>query len=263
MSNRLKDKVAIVTGAASGLGKASAEMFARQGASVVCADINGEGAALTAKEIGEAGGRAVGVQVDLVDDADAKRMTDLALSTFGQVDIVFACAGIAGIGTAGDTSMEEWQRVNDVNLTSKWLSFKHAIPNMVERGSGSIIVQTSIGGMIGVPGIFPYAAAKAGCIGMVKQAAVEYGPSGLRVNGIAPGNVPTPLVVETYRRGGGMGAAGSDSVEEGFKKAAAMYPLRRLGEPEDVANLATFVASDESSWITGHIFVIDGGVSIQ
>jgi NAD(P)-dependent dehydrogenase (short-subunit alcohol dehydrogenase family) len=259
--NRLLDKTAVVTGAGSGIGAASARMFAAEGASVLCVDINGAAAEGTAQAIVAQGGKALAASADLARADQAEAMTNRALEAFGHIDVIYACAGIAGAGTAMDTPLEQWDRVIGVNLTSKWLSFRYALPSMVERGSGSIIVQASIGGIVGVPGIFPYAAAKGGCIAMVKQAAVEYGPKGIRVNAIAPGNVPTPLVIRSYEEGGGMTADAPD-VAEGLRRAAERYPLRRLGKVEEVAHLATYVASDESSWTTGHVFVIDGGVTV-
>jgi NAD(P)-dependent dehydrogenase (short-subunit alcohol dehydrogenase family) len=259
MNNRLTDKVAIVTGAGSGLGKASAEMFAREGAAVVCADINEEAVTETVAGIEADGGQAAAIRTDLTQAADAEAMTSLALERFGKIDIVYACAGIAGAGTAADTSDELWDRVIAVNLTSKWLSFRYALPHMVEQGHGSIIVQASIGGVIGVPGIFPYAAAKGGCISMVKQAAVEYAPMNVRINGIAPGTIVTPLVVESYKGGGGMSA--KFGVEEGLRRAHERYPLQRLGTPEDLAYMATYLASDEANWVTGQVLVLDGGIT--
>lgn len=266
MTGRLDGKVAIVTGAGSGLGRASAVMFAAEGAAVVCADLDGSAAKATAEHIASTGGRALPFEVDVTSEDGTRAMTEAALAEYGAVDIAYACAGIAGTGSAHNTSLEDWDRVIGVNLTSKWLSVKHALAHMVERGRGSVIIQASVGGIVGVPGIFPYAAAKGGCIGMVKQMAVDYGPHGVRVNAIAPGSIPTPLVYDTYRSGGGMGrpaAADDDAVEEGLRRAAERYPLGRLGTPEENAALATYVASDESSWTTGHVFVIDGGVTVQ
>ena len=227
----------------------------------MCADVNREGADATARAIVDAGGRAESFGADLSDASQAKAMTVAALETFGKIDVVYSCAGIAGAGTAADTTIEQWNRVIGINLTSKWLGFKFALPHMVERGSGSIIIQASIGGIIGVPGIFPYAAAKGGCIGMMKQTAMEYAPRQVRVNAIAPGHVPTPLVVESYRTGGGMTAA--MGVEEGMRRAGELYPLKRTGTVEEVAYLATYLASDESGWTTGQTFVIDGGITSQ
>ena len=260
MGSRLLDKVAVVTGAGSGLGRASAVRFAAEGAAVVCVDLREESVSSVVDDIIAAGGRAIGTAVDATSSEQCASMTELAESTFGRIDIVFACAGIAGAGTAATTTEADWDRVIATNLTSKWLSFRHALPGMIERGSGSIIVQASIGGLIGVPGIFPYAAAKGGCIAMVKQAAADLGPHGVRVNAIAPGTIVTPLVTETWRQGGGMGAG--LEVEEGIRRAAERYPLRRLGTENEFASLVTYVASDESAWTTGHTFVIDGGMTV-
>lgn len=259
MAGRLHEKVALVTGAGSGLGRASAVMFAAEGAAVLCADVNGEGAAETVATITAAGGRAVAHQADLSVTAEAEAMTEAALGAFDRIDVVYACAGIAGAGGADTTSDADWDRVIGINLKAKWLAFRFAIPHMKERGSGSIIVQASIGGIIGVPNIFPYAVAKGGCISMVKQASVDLAGHGIRVNGIAPGTILTPLVVDSYRAGGGMSAAAG---EDGLKTAHERYPLKRLGTPEELAYLATYVASDESAWTTGHIFVIDGGITV-
>lgn len=199
----------------------------------MCVDVNGDGAQQAATAIQAAGGDASPVVADLASERDAERMAKHALDAYGRVDVVYACAGIAGAGTAESTPMEDWDRVIAVNLTSKWLTFRFVLPHMVERRTGSIIVQSSIGGIVGVPGIFPYAAAKGGCIAMVKQTAVEYGPVGIRVNATAPGNIPTALVHASYRRGGGMGAshAGEETVEQGLQRAAERYPSRaRAGQ---------------------------------
>lgn len=259
MADRLKGKVAVVTGAGSGLGRASAEMFAAEGAAVVCADIDEDGVGATATAIADAGGQASTVTADLSVTDQAQGLTQAALQAFGQIDVVYACAGIAGAGGPDTTSDADFDRVIAINLKAKWLAFRFAIPHMKERGTGSIIVQSSIGGILGVPNIFPYAVAKGGCISMVKQASVDLAGHGIRVNGIAPGTILTPLVVESYRSGGGMSAAAG---EEGLKTAHERYPLKRLGTPEELAYLATYVASDESAWTTGHIFVIDGGISV-
>ncbi len=260
MSARLKDKIAIVTGAGSGLGRASAVMFSREGASVVCVDRRQESVDAVVNGIQQAGGRAIGRVTDVTSASECEAMTSLALETYGRIDIVFACAGIVGVGTAESTSESDWDRVIATNLTSKWLSFRYALPGMIAQGSGSVIVQASIGGIIGVPGIFPYAAAKGGCIAMVRQAASDLGPSGIRVNAIAPGTIVTPLVIESWKQGGGI-SPGAD-LEESKRLGAERFPLRRLGTEDEFANLVTYVASDESSWTTGHTFVIDGGISV-
>lgn len=260
MTDRLRDKTCIVTGAGSGLGRASAIMFAAEGAAVLCADIDADGLDKTVNQINGDGGTAVAVTADLTDPAEAESMTAQALEEFGQIDVVYACAGVAGPGTAEDTTDAQWDRLIAINLKAKWLAYRYALPHMKERRTGSVIVQASIGGIIGVPNIFPYAVAKGGCIAMVKQASVDLAPFNVRVNGIAPGTIMTPLVVESYRGGGGMSAAAG---EDGLKTAHERYPLKRLGTPEELAYLATYVASDESAWTTGQVLVIDGGISVQ
>jgi NAD(P)-dependent dehydrogenase (short-subunit alcohol dehydrogenase family) len=260
MGSRLKDKVAIVTGAGSGLGRASAVKFAHEGASVLCVDRQQGSVDAVVSSIEQSGGRAIGCVTDVTSATECEEMTTLALDTYGRIDVVFACAGIVGVGTAESTSVSDWDRVIATNLTSKWLSFRYALPSMIAQGSGSVIVQASIGGIIGVPGIFPYAAAKGGCIAMVRQAAADLGPSGIRINAIAPGTIVTPLVTESWKQGGGI-SPGAD-LEESKLRAAERFPLRRLGTEEEFADLVTYVASDESSWTTGHTFVIDGGISV-
>lgn len=260
MVDRLLDKSCVVTGAGSGLGRASAIMFAAEGASVLCADVDAEGLADTVAEIIDAGGRAVAFSADLSVSAQAEAMTQAALDEFEQIDVVYACAGVAGPGTAETTTDEQWDRLIAINLKAKWLAYRYALPHMKERRQGSVIVQSSIGGLLGVPNIFPYAVAKGGCIAMVKQSSVDLAPFNVRINGIAPGTIMTPLVVESYRGGGGMSAAGG---VDGLKKAHEKYPLNRLGTPEELAYLATYVASDESAWTTGQVFVIDGGITVQ
>ncbi len=261
MAGRLDGKVAIITGAGSGLGEASAKRFAQEGAAVVCADWALDGAERVAKEITADGGRAIPFHVDVQSLEQTEAMAKAALDEYGTIDVMFANAGIAATGTAMDCEPEMWDRAIGVMLTGVWHSMRAALPTMVEKGSGSLINTASVGGIIGVPGIFPYAAAKAGVIGMTRQAAVEFGPKGIRVNAIAPGSAPTPLVVATYEKGAGSGGT-YDTIEEGLANAAKKYPMGRLGEPIDIANVALFLASDESVWVTGTVSVVDGGFSI-
>jgi NAD(P)-dependent dehydrogenase (short-subunit alcohol dehydrogenase family) len=254
-TGRLEDKIAIITGAGSGIGRATALRFAAEGATVVCADVVADAAVSTAERIGPRSARAVTVDVTRPDDVEA--MVATTLDAYGRIDVLYANAGVGGVGTAADTDEAEWNRVVGVNLTGVWRSCKHVLPPMVAAGHGSIVLQASIGGMRGVPAVAAYAAAKAGVIGLCRQMALDYGPLGIRVNALAPGTVPTPLVQDIWSAGAGLVAA--DSLEERVEAAAALYPLRRVGTPLDIANVALFLAGDEADWVTGAVYVVDGG----
>lgn len=262
MTGRLADKTAIVTGAGSGIGEAAAQLFASEGARVTCADIDGEAAERTAALIGPT---AVAVQVDVADPTAAERMVTETVDAFGGVDAVYANAGVAGSGRAGDLDLEEWNRVISINLTGVWLSTKFALPHMIEAGGGSLVLQSSVAGVIGVPGIASYAAAKGGVIALAKQMAVDYGPDGIRVNAICPGTVPTPLVRATYEARGGFaatdGGAAAATIDEMIDATKIRNPIGRVGSVDDIAQLALHLASDESAWTTGSIITIDGGMS--
>lgn len=262
MGQRLDGKVAAITGGGSGIGATTCARFAAEGAAVVVADVDADGAERVAAGIVEAGGRAVAVRVDVTDEDDLQRMVEAA-RPFGTIDVLYANAGIAGSGRAGDIDRAAWQVVIDVNLTGVWLSAKAVLPGMIELGRGSIINQASVGGLVGVGGIASYAAAKAGVIGLTRQMAVDYGRHGIRVNAVCPGTVPTPLVQRTYAEGGGFasGVEGDVGFEEIMERSRARYPLGRAGTTEEIANMALYLASDESSWTTGTAIAVDGGMT--
>ncbi|MFD1815361.1 SDR family NAD(P)-dependent oxidoreductase [Rhodococcus gannanensis] len=258
-TGRLAGKIALITGAGSGLGRASALRFAAEGAAVAVVDLDLAAAESVSAEITAAGGRALPVTANVTSDADSQRMVAETLAEFGQLDIVFANAGVNGSGNAADTTEDEWDKVIAVNLKGVWLTSKYALPHMIERRTGSIINQASMGGLIGLPGIFPYTAAKGGVVAMTKQMAVTYGPDNVRVNAICPGTIPTPLV---YQSRVDRGAATPDADQVALDAdAAARFPLRRLGTPDDLASVALFLASDEADWVTGGIYTVDGGRS--
>lgn len=261
MAGRVEGKVAIITGAGSGIGRATALRYAAEGARVVCADVDEAAAEATAKQATGDGGQTVALGVDVSRPDETEAMAALARERFGVIDVLYANAGIAGTGSATSTTLDTWDRVIAVNLTGVWLSMRAVLPQMVEQGAGSIVTQASIGGVVGVPGIFPYAAAKAGVIGMTRQAAVEFGRHNVRVNAIAPGTAPTPLVTATYEARAAITGGQGDSVDDALAKTVERYPIGRLGTVEDIANLALFLGSDEASWITGAVHVIDGGMT--
>jgi len=260
MAGQLENKVAIITGAGSGLGRAAAFLFAEEGAAVACADVNRSAAEEVALSITDAGGRAIPLEIDVSMPLDGERMASETLAAFGTIDVLYANAGIPGVGDAMNLDVEVWNRVIAVNLTGVWLSSKYVLPHMVSQGKGAIINQASIVGLVGAAGVAPYAAAKGAIIGLTRQMAVDFGPKGVRVNAICPGTVATPLVTDTYNERARLGIVPENtSVEEGLEQAIERYPIGRLGTVEDVANLALFLASDRASWITGGVYTVDGG----
>ncbi len=260
---RLAGKRALITGAGSGIGRGAAVRFGAEGASVVCADRDLPGAETTVALIEKEGGTALACRADVSVEADAERMVAETVAAFGGLDVLYANAGIPGVGTGADTSLADWERVIGVNLTGVFLSDKHALRQMLAQGTGgSLVNQASVGGLVGVAGIAPYAAAKAGVIGLTRQLAVEYGPSSIRVNAICPGTVPTPLVLSTYAERGGYGTGTGETPEEALElQRARRFPLGRLGTEDDVAWAAVYLASDESTWVTGQVWAVDGGMT--
>jgi NAD(P)-dependent dehydrogenase (short-subunit alcohol dehydrogenase family) len=241
----LEGKVAVITGAGSGMGRASAEVFVREGARVLALDISGREDE-TADAFGDA---VVAHKCDMTDESQVEAAFARALDTFGRVDAVLNSAGIAGACALADVTMEEYDRIMDVDLRGVLLGTKHAIRAMLPTGGGSIVNWSSTGGVNASP--MPtsvYGAAKAGVIHVTKAAAVEYGPEGIRANAIVPGFIETEM-------SGGKGAA--ERHPDIVKNAA----LRRAGQPEEVAELAAFLCSDRSGYITGAVIPIDGGVT--
>jgi NAD(P)-dependent dehydrogenase (short-subunit alcohol dehydrogenase family) len=247
---RLASKCAVITGAGSGIGRAAALQFAREGANVVLCDLDGEAVEAVAHEAG-----GIGLAADVTSQQDMERVAEAARERFGRIDALYANAGIAGGGSAHSLEQRDWDRVIAVNLTGVWLSMRAVLPTMIEAGSGSIIAQASTGGLVGVPGIASYSAAKGGVIALTRQVAVEYGRNGIRANTICPGTVITPLVEQTLHE------RGLD--DRAMLEAGRGYPLKRLGTVDEVASLALFLASDEAAWITGGTFTADGGYTAR
>jgi len=257
MTGRLAGKVAIVTGAASGIGRASAQLFAAEGARVMCADLNAAGVRDTAQAIGAA---AIASTVDVAVAADIEHMVQETVAAFGKLDVLYANAGIAEASNAIDMTLEQWNRMIAINLTSVWLSAKYALPHLIAAGGGSIINQSSTAGLIGIPDIPHYSAAKTGVVGLTRQIAAHYGPQHIRCNAICPSSIPTPLMKGVWeKRARDSGNTATMAEQEAV--VAARHPLRRLGVLADCANLALFLASDESSWISGVAVPLDGGLT--
>lgn len=247
----LGEKIAIVTGAGSGIGRASALRFAEEGASVVAVDLRGPKIDETVAMIESTGGAAVPCVANVADDADAERMVATAVATFGGVDVLFNNAGTIRPGTAVALSPEEWDLVMAVNVRSVFLGAKHAVPAMVERGGGVIVSTASVSGLAGDAGNVVYSASKAAVVNLTRSLAVDHARQNIRVNCICPGVIDTPPV----------GRMIADA--EVRARADRSHPLGRIGRPEDIAAAAVWLCSAESAWITGHALVVDGGLTAQ
>ena len=251
---RLDGKVAIVTGAGSGLGRAAATRFAAEGAAVACVDLDRDGAEETVSAMGE---RGLVVIADVTSEADTERMVAETVAHFGPPTVLYANAGIGGRGAAGEVGLELWQAVLAVNLTGVWLSAKACLPAMIEAGGGSIINQGSITGLIGFPNSAAYTASKGGVISLTRQMAVDYAPHNVRVNAICPGVIETPLLRSAWAQAQGVPESEVDDLLA--EHWHPQIPMGRLGRVDEIAAMALYLASDESAWTTGSILTVDGG----
>ncbi|HEY8965580.1 MAG TPA: SDR family oxidoreductase [Candidatus Methylacidiphilales bacterium] len=253
MSNRLKDKVAIITGASSGIGRDTAKLFAAEGAKVVVGARRESELKSLVAEIEAAGGRAVALAGDVKSEAYAKALVALAVSAYGRLDVAFNNAGTLGeLGPTTGVSEAGWNDTLAVNLTSAFLGAKHQIPELVKAGGGSLIfTSTFVGHTRSFPGVAAYAASKAGLIGLTQTLAVEYGAQKVRVNAVLPGAVDTPMFREKNE---------SPEAQNGL---ANLHALKRVGLPEELAKAVLFLASDDSSFVTGTASLVDGGLSVQ
>jgi NAD(P)-dependent dehydrogenase (short-subunit alcohol dehydrogenase family) len=251
----LADKVAIVTGASSGIGRATAELFAREGARVVVSARRGPELDALVAEIEQAGGDAVAVPGDVRDEALAKALVETAVGRFGGLDVAFNNAGIIGeMAPVFELSLAAWREVIETNLTSAFLGARHQVPAMIERGGGSLIfTSTFVGYTAGMPGMAAYAASKAGLVGLAQVLAAEFGAKGIRANAILPGGTDTPASI-TNAPGAG---------PEVLAFVEGLHALKRMARPEEIARSVLHLASDASSFMTGAAVLVDGGVSIN
>ena len=250
---RLKDKVAIVTGAASGIGRAAAVLFAKEGAKVVVADYDESGGKETANMIGDSGGEVSFVKTDVSKSEDIRRLIDFAMDSYKKLDIIFNNAGIEGeMASTADSDEGNFEKVIAVNLRGVYLGMKYAIPQLLKGGGGAIVNTSSVAGLVGFAGLPAYNASKGGIIQLTRTVALEYATQNIRANAICPGVIWTPML---ERVTGGK--------EELIKQYAEIEPVKRMGKPEEVAALAMFLASDESSFITGAAIPVDDGYTAQ
>lgn len=245
----MQGKIALVTGASSGIGAATADALAAAGASVVCADVQDKLGEQIVQEIERDGGEATYVHCDVSDADEIQAMVDAALDTYGGLDIAVNNAGIEGEhGPAAEQTVEGWDRVLDTNLRGTFLCMKAEIPVMLERGGGAIVNVSSIAGLTGFEGSAPYVASKHGLVGLTRSAALDYAKQGIRVNAVCPGVIDTPMV-ERYTHD-------DPEAEAGLAEAE---PMGRMGEAAEIADAIVYLASDEASFVTGHPMAVDGG----
>ncbi len=249
---RLQDKVALITGSAGGMGKAAAELFAGEGASIIVTDVAAEAGEETARGIREAGGKAIFVKADVSKEDEVKRLVAHGIGAFGRIDVLYNNAGIMPADDGGVTDLSEavWDRIMDVNLKSAFFCTKHVVPHMIEQNKGSIINVASFVALMGcsVPQD-AYTASKGGMVSLTKSFAIQYGPHGIRCNAICPGPIETPLLRVLW------------TSEEARNLRLNRIPLGRFGEINDIIYMALYLASDELSWTTGAWLVIDGGIT--
>ena len=249
----LQNKIALITGAASGIGRATAVAMAREGAHIIVSDVNESGGAETCGLVAQAGGEAVFIRADVSKAGDVESMLQETVRIFGRLDIAFNNAGVGGqMSPIEQKTEDEWDQVININLKGVWLCLKYEIPVMLQSGGGSIINMASIAGLLGFRMAAAYSASKHGVIGLTKTAALEYARKNIRVNAVCPYFTDTPMVSEMI------------DVAPVMKEATVSgTPMKRLAEPDEIAQVVVWLASDKASYVTGHAMPIDGGVIAQ
>ena len=253
MNLSFENKVALVTGAASGMGLATAKAFAVAGAAVALADVNEAALRSAADDLVAAGHKAIGIRCDVADEAEVAAMVEQTVSTFGRLDAAFNNAGVqAPPSDMADEAAEEFDRVNAINLRGVWACMKHELRHMREQGSGAIVNCSSLGGLVGLPCRAAYHASKHGVIGLTRSAALEYAPRGFRINAVCPGIIDTPMVASMLV-----------SQPEAMKELMKEQPIGRLGRPEEIAAAVLWLCSPGSSFVIGHALAVDGGYTVR
>jgi NAD(P)-dependent dehydrogenase (short-subunit alcohol dehydrogenase family) len=252
---KLLNKVAIITGGSSGIGRATSILFAREGAKVVIASRDPEEGREVVDVIKKAGGKAVFVRTDVSKEAEVKSLIDFTVKLFGRVDVLYNNAGIELAKTVAETSGEELDNILNVNLKGVFYGCKHAIPYMLKQGGGSIINTASIAGLVGTPNLAAYCASKGGIVLLTKSMALDYAKNSIRINCVCPGAVMTPMIKRFVEK--------APDPEQAMKALDAEHPIGRIGRPEEIANAVLFLAGEDSSFITGIALPVDGGFTAQ
>jgi NAD(P)-dependent dehydrogenase (short-subunit alcohol dehydrogenase family) len=253
MAGLVNGKIALVTGAGSGIGRATALVFAREGAKVVVADVVVDGGEETVRQIKAAGGEAIFTKADMAKAAEVEAMVQKAVATYGRLDCAHNNAGIEGAtGRTADYREEDWDRVISINLTGVWFCMKYEIAQMLKQGGGAIVNTASDAGLLGVPQMPAYVASKHGVVGLTKTAALEYAKSGIRVNAVCPGVIKTPMVERITGQRAGRA-----------ERMAAAEPVGRMGKPEEIAEAVVWLCSEAASFVTGLPMPVDGGIAAQ
>ncbi|HEV8711622.1 MAG TPA: SDR family oxidoreductase [Candidatus Binatia bacterium] len=251
MASLVAGKVALVTGGGSGIGRASALTFAREGAKVVVADVAVEGGEETVRLIQQRGGEAIFVKADVSRAAEVAALVARAVQTYGRLDCAHNNAGIEGAAaTIVDYAEDAWERVIAINLKGVWLCMKYEIPYMLKQGGGAVVNTASTAGLVGYRGGSAYVASKHGVVGLTKTAALEYAKAGVRVNAVCPGAIDTPM----------MGRLTGHRPQRAERMAAA-EPVGRMGQPEEIAEAVVWLCSEAASFVTGHAMAVDGGIT--
>ena len=246
-------KVALVTGAASGMGLATAQAFAEAGAAVVLADVREELAEAETRKLVAAGYKAIRARCDVSDDTQVAAMVDRTVAEFGRIDAAFNNAGVmARIAPTADSTREEWDRVIGINLRGVWSCMKHELRQMERQGSGAIVNNASVGALTGNPGIGSYIASKHGVVGLTRTAALEYIKHGIRVNAVNPGLIDTQVARDVV-----------NGDEQAYEDIAKHVPIGRAGRPEEIASAVLWLCSPGASYIVGHALTVDGGMTVQ
>jgi len=257
VTGKLEGKAALITGAGSGIGRASAELFSSEGSAVAVVDLREDAARETADKISADGGRAVAVAADVTDADGIEAAVARIVSELGRLDIVYNNAGIGSTGSVADGTEEDWDRCLAVNAKGTFLTSRAAVPHLEASGGGAIVNQGSVAALVGVANFAAYCAAKGAVVSLTRSMAIDLAPRGIRVNVICPGTVFTPLMepMLTARGGGDMA--------KGLALTVAKYPIGRLGTPEEIARVALFLACDDAAFVTGSTFAADGGMTAQ